>query len=72
MRKELADTEFATHVNIALLATGFVHILHKGLVTNLGLQLDNQGNVLVNNFQTSRTCVFPQTTTEQPFLADKL
>ena len=27
---------------------GFVHVVHAGLVEQLGLQLDNRGNVVVD------------------------
>ncbi len=37
---------------------GFVHVLHEGLVKNLDLRLDDNGNVVVNNYQTSRPWVF--------------
>ncbi|MCP4452753.1 MAG: FAD-dependent oxidoreductase, partial [Planctomycetes bacterium] len=44
--------------DLVLLAMGFVHVIHQGLVENLGLQLDERGNVLVNNYQTSQPWVF--------------
>jgi NADPH-dependent glutamate synthase beta subunit-like oxidoreductase len=56
--KELAGTEFTLDVDIVLLAMGFLHVRHKGLVTDLELKLDDSGNVIVNNFQTSQPWVF--------------
>jgi len=56
--KELPGTEFTLKADLVLLAMGFVHVTHAGLVDNLGLQLDGGGNVLVNNFQTSEPWVF--------------
>jgi len=32
---------------------GFLHVEHEGLIKNLGLRLDERGNVVVDNFQTS-------------------
>ncbi len=56
--KELAGTEFVVKADLILLAMGFVHVVHTGLVENLGLQLDNRGNIQVNNYQTSEPWVF--------------
>ena len=44
--------------DLVLLAMGFVHVTHTGLVDNLGLRLDEKGNVLVNSYQTSEPWVF--------------
>ncbi|MCJ7776980.1 MAG: FAD-dependent oxidoreductase, partial [Sedimentisphaerales bacterium] len=41
-----------------ILATGFVHVEHEGLVKSLGLQTDQIGNILVTDYQTSRPGVF--------------
>jgi len=41
-----------------LLATGFLHVTHNGLVKGLGLNLDELGNLEVNNYQTSEPWVF--------------
>jgi len=56
--KELPGTEFVIKTDLVLLAMGFVHVTHQGLVENLGLRLDERGNVLVNNCQTSVPWVF--------------
>jgi NAD(P)H-dependent glutamate synthase small subunit len=56
--KELPGTDFALKVDLVLLAMGFVHVVHNGLITDLGLQLNDAGNVEVNNFQTSQRAVF--------------
>jgi glutamate synthase (NADPH/NADH) small chain len=37
---------------------GFVHVAHEGLITELGLELNQRGDVAVNNFQTSQPWVF--------------
>ncbi len=56
--KELPGSEFALGADIVLLATGFLHVLHNGLVKELGLKLDESGNVAVENCQTSQPAVF--------------
>ncbi len=56
--KELPGTEFTLKADLILLAMGFVHVTHSGLIENLGLRLDGRGNVLVNSFQTSEPWVF--------------
>jgi glutamate synthase (NADPH) small chain len=56
--KERPGTEFVLKADLVLLALGFVHVMHSGLVENLGLRLDGRGNVIVNNYQTSVPWVF--------------
>jgi len=56
--KELSDTEFTFDTDIVLLATGFLHVLHNGLVKKFDLKLDESGNIAVDNFQTSQPEVF--------------
>jgi glutamate synthase (NADPH/NADH) small chain len=56
--KELPGTDFVLDVDLVILATGFVHVVHEGLVKDLGLKLDGRGNVAVNNYQTSNQQVF--------------
>lgn len=56
--KEIPGSEFILPADLVLLATGFVHVVHDGLVQDLGLKLDDRGNVVVNNFQTSNPWVF--------------
>jgi len=56
--KELAGTDFTLEADIALLAMGFLHVTHEGLIKNLGLKLDKSGNVAVDNYQTSNSRVF--------------
>jgi glutamate synthase (NADPH/NADH) small chain len=51
-------TEFTLQADLVLLAMGFVHVTHAGLVEDLGLQLDERGNVVVDNHQTSEPWVF--------------
>jgi glutamate synthase (NADPH/NADH) small chain len=37
---------------------GFVHVEHGPLLENLNVELDERGNVVVNNWQTSNPQVF--------------
>ena len=57
-RKELANTEFTLKADLVLLALGFLHVAHEGLIKDLGLQLDEKGNVIVADYQTSEPWVF--------------
>jgi glutamate synthase (NADPH/NADH) small chain len=43
--RELPGTEFTIKVDVVLLAMGFIHVVHGGLVDALGLALDGRGNV---------------------------
>ena len=56
--KELPGTEFTLDADIVLLATGFLHVSHNGLVKEFDLKLDESGNVAVENCQTSEPSVF--------------
>ncbi len=56
--KELPRTEFNLDTDMVLLATGFVHVVHKGLVEDLCLKLDNSGNIVVRGYQTTEPGVF--------------
>jgi len=56
--KESPGTDFILDADLVLLATGFLHVAHDGLVKELGLKLDESGNIAVDNYQTSRPVVF--------------
>jgi len=56
--KELPGTDFVLKADLVILALGFEHVIHEGLIKELGLQLDKRGNVEVNNHQTSEPWVF--------------
>jgi glutamate synthase (NADPH/NADH) small chain len=43
--KPVAGTEFEVKADLVLLAMGFVHPLHEGMVKSLGVALDARGNV---------------------------
>ncbi len=57
---EVEDSEFIIEADLVLLAMGFVHPIHEGLVNNLSLKLDQRGNVEANDisFKTSSDKVF--------------
>lgn len=55
---ERPGTDFSMKVDLVLLAMGFEHVVHSGLVDQLGLQLDAQGNIIVSNYQTNQEGVF--------------
>ena len=56
--KELGGTEFSLKADLVILAMGFLHVTHNGLIKSLDLKLDESGNVDVNNYQTSEAWVF--------------
>jgi len=58
--KPLPGTEFELEAGLVLLATGFVHPVHEGMIKTLGAKLDPRGNVEANTvaYQTSIPKVF--------------
>jgi glutamate synthase (NADPH/NADH) small chain len=46
--KEVPGTEFEVETELVLLAMGFLHPEHEGLLTQLGVELDPRGNVKTN------------------------
>jgi NADPH-dependent glutamate synthase beta subunit-like oxidoreductase len=56
--EEIPGTEFKMPVDLVLLAMGFLHVVHGGLVESLGLNLDQRGNVAVDDYMTSEEGVF--------------
>ena len=56
---EVAGTEKEYNADLVLLATGFLHLEHGPLVTDVGLALDTRGNVLTDKqLQTSIPGIF--------------
>jgi glutamate synthase (NADPH/NADH) small chain len=45
--KELPGTDFILPADLVILALGFEHVVHDGLIKELGLKLDERGNVAV-------------------------
>ena len=57
--KELPNTEFSMDVDLVLLALGFTHVVHSGLIEKFELKLDQSGNTLVDeNYATSKPGIF--------------
>jgi glutamate synthase (NADPH) small chain len=58
--KEIPGTDFELKADLVLLAMGFVHPVHEGMLKNLGLKLDGRGNVEANlkDYKTSHDKVF--------------
>lgn len=58
--KEVPGSEFKLEADLVLLAMGFEHPVHDGMLTSLGVELDNRGNVRANadNYRSSIEKVF--------------
>ena len=57
--QEIEGSEFDVDADLVLLAMGFLHPEHKGMVEDLGLELDTRGNIKADeNKMTSRPGVF--------------
>ena len=58
--KPIAGSEFELKAELVLLAMGFVHPVHEGLLKSLGVELDPRGNVRAStdDYQTSVAKVF--------------
>lgn len=56
--EEIADTERVLPCELALLAIGFVGAEREGMIGELGVELDDRGNVVTQNYMTSVEGVF--------------
>jgi NAD(P)H-dependent glutamate synthase small subunit len=56
--REVPGSEFTMRADLVLLAMGFVHVVHAGIVEQFGLKLDARGNVSVHRYMTSHSGVF--------------
>jgi len=56
--KEVPDTNFVLDVDLVILAMGFEHVSHEGLVKDMGLHLDARGNLSADDSRTSETGIF--------------
>jgi len=54
----IPDSEFTVPADLVLVAIGFSHPEHDGLVADLGLDLDGRGNIRAGAFATSLPGVF--------------
>jgi len=55
---EIPGSEFVLQADLVLLAMGFVHVEHGPLVRDLGLELDERGNIRTTGYQASRPGIF--------------
>lgn len=55
---EVPGSEFELKADLVLLAMGFVHPVHEGMLKELGIVLDGRGNVQADNYKTSLDKVF--------------
>ncbi len=57
---EVEGSEFTVKADLILLAMGFLHPVQEGMLAELGVELDNRGNVSAteSNYQTSDKSVF--------------
>ena len=55
---ELLDEYIELPCDLLLIALGFEHVIHNGLVDDWELKKNNKGHILVDNFQTSKDRVF--------------
>jgi len=56
---ERTGTEFSMRVDLVLLAMGFLHVVHTNLIESFKLELDEHGNVVVDeNYMTSEEGIF--------------
>jgi glutamate synthase (NADPH/NADH) small chain len=58
--KEIPGSEFEVKADLVLLAMGYVHPIHEGLLKSLGVGLDTRGNIQAStdNYQTNLDKVF--------------
>ena len=58
--KPVEGTEFELRADLVLLAMGFIHPVHEGMIETLKVELDPRGNVAADelDYQTSRKKVF--------------
>lgn len=56
--REIPGSDFSIKADLVVLAMGFVHLVHQGLVKALELAVDQRGNLLVDDYQTSVPWVF--------------
>ena len=55
---EIEGTEQILPCELALLAMGFVHPQHEGMLQQLPVELDERGNVKANNYKTAVDKIF--------------
>ena len=55
---EIPDSERVIPCELALICVGYLHPQHKGLLENLELELDQRGNIMTSDYQSSRSQIF--------------
>jgi len=56
--KEIEGSEHELACDLVFLAVGFLHPQYEGLLSDLGVELDERGNVKTHKYQTSKAGVF--------------
>ncbi|MDA3894505.1 MAG: glutamate synthase subunit beta [Salinivirgaceae bacterium] len=56
--EEVSGTEREIPCELALLAVGFMHPQHEGLINDLGVELNERGNVKDKDYKTSKENIF--------------
>jgi len=56
--KKRPGSGFAIPADLVLLSMGFLHVVRRGLVDALGLELDGRGNVVVDRWMSSQPGIF--------------
>jgi len=57
--REIPNSEFEIDADLVILAIGFIHPEHAGLISDLKLKLDERGNVLTgDNYMSSKKGIF--------------
>lgn len=56
--RPVPGSEFCQPVGLVLLAMGFVHVVHEGVVEQFGLKLDRRGNIWTHRYATSQEGIF--------------
>ena len=56
--REIPGSEFDLEADLVLLAMGYVHPVHRGMLEELGVELDSRGNVKADDYRTSVQGVF--------------
>ena len=63
--QEVAGSEFSIDADLVLLAMGFIHPQHDGLLDNLGIEYDTRGNVKTDVMLKSNVDKVTTVTTER-------
>lgn len=53
-----AGSDFTLKADLVLVAMGFLHVVHKGLIEQLGIQTNGRGNVVVRDWMTTDDGIF--------------